>query len=74
MSNVRICVEYVIGLIKTGYHIIDGPMPIRFIKLLRNEASGELYIIVVEKSVNVCATPINMENRVVYNEKYHFSN
>ena len=32
IANIRIHVERVIGSIKTRFHILDGPMPIKFVK------------------------------------------
>lgn len=69
ISNVRIHIERVIGILKNRYHILDGPMPLRFIKSLRDEAIGNTKVAVVDKIVNVCAALVNMEGSVVYNEK-----
>ena len=66
---VRIHIERVIGILKNRYHILDGPMPLRFIKSLCDEATGNTKVAVVDKIVNVCAAFVNMEGGVVYDEK-----
>ena len=68
-SNIRIHIERVIGILKNRFHILDGPMPIRFIQTLKDEAQGDCNISVIDKIVNVCSALVNMEKSVIYDEK-----
>ena len=54
--------ECLIGLIKPRYHILDGPMPIQFIKSVKDEARGLSDVTGLDKLVNICAALINMKH------------
>ncbi len=69
VSNIRIHIERVIGILKNRYHILDGPMQLGFIKTRKEEAGGS-DIAKIDKIVNVCAALVNMEGGVVYNEEH----
>ena len=52
-SHIRIHIERVIGILKNRFHILDGPMPIRFIHTLKDEAQGDCNISVIDSSLHV---------------------
>ena len=58
-----------IGSIRTRFHILDGPMPIRFVKSLKGEAPADTNVAPIDKIVITCAALVNMEKSIVYNEQ-----
>ncbi len=48
ISNIRIHIEQVIGVLRTRYHILDGPLQLRLVKSIKEEAN-ESNIAVIEK-------------------------
>nr|XP_002738259.1 PREDICTED: uncharacterized protein LOC100366718 [Saccoglossus kowalevskii] len=67
ISSVRIHIERVIGNMKNRYTILQGPLPIRMIQSLKNEAMGA-ELASIDKLVKVCAVLTNMGGSIVYAE------
>ena len=68
IATVRIHVERIIGKIKNRFRILDGPLPITFIKPLIDEC-GEDLVPAIDKLVTVCAPLVNLSTGIVYSEK-----
>jgi hypothetical protein len=67
ISNVRIHVERVIGLIKHRFKILQGTLPITLIKSPNDEADEE-DLARIDKLLRSCAVLVNMGEGIVYNE------
>nr|XP_055073844.1 uncharacterized protein LOC129453566 [Misgurnus anguillicaudatus] len=65
-SNVRIHIERVIGVLKNRYHILDGPLPVQFVKSLKDEIEDK-EVATIDKIVHICAALLNMSSSVVFN-------
>ncbi|XP_041950359.1 uncharacterized protein LOC121711097 [Alosa sapidissima] len=65
-SNVRIHIERVIGALKNRFHVLDGPLPVQFVKSLRDEMENK-EVATIDKIVHVCAALLNMSPSVVFN-------
>ncbi len=68
ISNIRIHIERVIGVLKNRYTILSGPMQLCFIKSIKDEARENNTVTKIDKIVNVCAALVNMEDGIVYKE------
>ena len=68
IATVRIHIERIIGEIKNLFRILDGRLPITFIKSLIDEC-GEDLVPTIDKLVTVCATLVNLSTGIVYSEK-----
>ena len=66
IAHVRIHIERVIGQMKSRFHILDGPLPITFIKGLKDHNSGEVPSI--DKLVTGCGALVNLHNGIIYSE------
>ena len=64
LSSVRIHVERVIGLLKNRYTILKGPLPVKMINSMSDEACGAV-VSSCEKIVKVCASLINLHSSIV---------
>ena len=60
LSNVRIHVERVIGLVKNKYLILKGPLPISFLK-----HKGDRKVANIDKVLTVCCALTNMSASIV---------
>ncbi|KAK7898790.1 hypothetical protein WMY93_019643 [Mugilogobius chulae] len=58
-SHVRIHIERVIGVLKRRFHILNGPLPVTFVKSLREEMENR-DIATIDKIVHVCAALVNI--------------
>ena len=67
-SNVRIHIERMIDAVKRRFRILDGPLPIRFVKSLRDERY-QSYIPTIDKLVTVSSALVNLENSIVTKKK-----
>ena len=65
--NVGIHIERVIGLLKNRYTILQGILPLRLLKNIKNEAASATFAN-CDKIVTVCAAPTNLGESIVYNE------
>ena len=66
IAHVRIHIERVIGQIKNRYSILDGPLPITFIKSLKDQTGNR--VPTIDRLVTVCAALVNLSTGIVYNE------
>ena len=64
LSSVRIHVERVIGLLKNRYTILKGPLPVKMINSMSDEACGAV-VSSCDKIVKVCASLINLNASIV---------
>ena len=67
ISSVCIHIERIIGLMKNKFNILQGPLPIRLIKSIKDEAD-QCDLSSIDKIVNVCAILTNLGNGIVYDE------
>ena len=67
ISSVRIHVERIIGLMKNKFDILKGPLSIKVIKSVKDEAS-QCDISSVDKIVHDCAALTNLGAGIVYGE------
>jgi hypothetical protein len=67
LASVRIHIERIIGVLKNRYTILRGPLPITFIKSVKDE-SLDLSIARIDKIISVCACLVNLGDGIVYNE------
>ncbi|XP_030278070.1 uncharacterized protein LOC115584655 isoform X2 [Sparus aurata] len=65
-SNIRIHIERVIGALKSRYHILDGPLPLRLVKRLQDERQKREEAM-IDRIVHVCAALMNLSGSVMYN-------
>lgn len=56
-----------IGVLKHRFHILDGPLPVGFVKSLRDEIENR-DVATIDKIVHVCAALINMSGSIVFNK------
>ena len=68
IATVKIHMKYLIGKIKNHFRILDGPLPVTFIKSLIDEC-GEYLVPTIDKLVTVCASLVNLSTGIVYSEK-----
>ena len=68
IATVKIHMKYLIGKIKNHFRILDGPLPVTFIKPLIDEC-GEYLVPTIDKLVTVCASLVNLSTGIVYSEK-----
>ena len=68
LSSVRIHVERIIGGIKNRFRILDGLLPITFIKSLIDEC-GEDLVPTVDKLVTASVSLVNLSTGIIYSEK-----
>ncbi|XP_076083481.1 uncharacterized protein LOC143054364 [Mytilus galloprovincialis] len=68
ISNVRIHIERVIGLMKNRYTILKGPMSIVLIKSLSDEVD-DCDLASIDKILQVCGSLTNLGEGIVYSEK-----
>ena len=66
IATVRTHIERIIGEIKNLFRILDGRLPITFIKSLIDEC-GEDLVPTIDKLVTVGATLVNLSTGIVYN-------
>ena len=66
ISSIWIHIERLIGLVKNGYRILDGPIPITLAKSMSNELHKQTPAI--DKLVTVCACLRNLSTSNVYNK------
>lgn len=67
MSSVRIHIERVIGQLKQRFAILQGVIPIRFVKSLKDEVE-EVDNTSIDKVVRCCAVLTNLSDSIVYRE------
>jgi len=67
LSSVRIHVERVIGLMKNRFAILQGTIPLRVVKSLKDEAENASKSS-ADKIVGVCAILTNLGGGIVYKE------
>ncbi|XP_041361246.1 uncharacterized protein LOC121377354 isoform X1 [Gigantopelta aegis] len=67
ISSVRIHIERVIGLMKNRFGILQGPLPIRVVQSLKNEADGCI-LASCDIIVGVCAALNNLGQSIVFHE------
>ena len=67
IASVRIHIERVIGLLKNRYTILQGILPLRLLKSIKDEAVSETFAN-CDKIVTVCAALTNLGESIVYNE------
>ena len=67
IATARIHMERIIGVIKNRFRILDGPLPITFIKSLIDEC-GEDLLSTIDKLVTVCASVVNLSTGIVYSD------
>ncbi|XP_074528919.1 uncharacterized protein LOC141798016 [Halichoeres trimaculatus] len=65
-SNIRIHIERVIGALKSRYHILDGPLPLRLVKRLKDERQKREEAM-IDRIVHVSAALMNMSSSIMYN-------
>ncbi|KAJ4924009.1 hypothetical protein JOQ06_000251 [Pogonophryne albipinna] len=58
--------ERVIGALKSRYHILDGPLPLRLVKRLQDERQKRQEAM-IDRIVHVCAALMNLSGSVMYN-------
>ncbi|KAK5895915.1 hypothetical protein CgunFtcFv8_009569 [Champsocephalus gunnari] len=66
-SKFRIHIERVIGVLKRRFHILDGPVPLCFMKTLRDEMENR-DVATIDKIVHTCAALVNMSGSIVFNK------
>lgn len=59
-------IESLIGVLKTRFPILDGPLNLRLVKKLKDESEDKEEA-TIDKIVHVCAAPVNMSGSVVDN-------
>ena len=67
IATARIHMERIIGVTKNCFRILDGPLPITFIKSLIDEC-GEDLLPTIDKLVTVCASVVNLSTGIVYSD------
>ncbi|KAI4812213.1 hypothetical protein KUCAC02_023619, partial [Chaenocephalus aceratus] len=58
--------ERVIGALKSRYHILDGPLPLRLVKRLQDERQKREEAM-MDRIVHVCVALMNLSGSVMYN-------
>ncbi|KAI4827222.1 hypothetical protein KUCAC02_030636 [Chaenocephalus aceratus] len=58
--------ERVIGALKSRYHILDGPLPLRLVKRLQDERQKREEAM-MDRIVHVCAALMNLSGSAMYN-------
>ena len=66
IAHVRIHIERVIGVIKSRYSILDGPIPITMVKSWTDESNNNVPNI--DRLVHVCAALANLGTGIVYKD------
>ena len=66
--RVHIHIERIIGLMKNKFNILQGPLPIRLIESIKDEAD-QCDLSSIDKIVNLCAILTNLGNGIVQDEK-----
>lgn len=56
-----------IGVLKRRFRILDGPLPVGFVKSLRDETENR-DVATIDKIVHVCAALVNMSGSIVFNK------
>lgn len=56
-----------IGVLKRRFHILDGPLPVSFVKSLRDEVENR-DVATIDKIVHVCGALVNLSDSIVYNK------
>jgi hypothetical protein len=69
LSNLRIHIERVIGLLKTRFHILDGPLPINMVKSIKDHATDVDYVC-IDKIIRACAVLVNLGESIVSTDYY----
>ena len=69
IASVRMHIERVIGLIKNRYTILKGILPLRTVKGIADDANTKPFSS-CNKIVTVCAALVNLEESIVYKNKY----
>jgi hypothetical protein len=67
LSSVRIHVERVIGLMKNRFAILQGTLPLRLIKSIKDE-SDQTDLASIDKIVGCCAILTNLSGGIVYHD------
>ena len=65
IANIRIHVERVIGLLKNRYKILQGTLPLKMVKTLKDEADG-VDLAPIDRIVTLCAALCNLGESIVY--------
>jgi hypothetical protein len=68
MSRIRVHIERVIGVLKRRFHILQGVLPIRTIKSIKDE-SEEVQFSSIDKILHVCAILLNMGPSIVVKDE-----
>ena len=67
IASVRIHIERVLALLKNRYTILQGILPLRLLKSIKDEAASETFAN-CDRIVTVCAALTNLGESIVYNE------
>lgn len=67
VSNIRIHIERVIGLIKNRFSILQGTLTHQLVKSIKDE-SEDAAIATIDKLVHVCASLVNLGESIVFKE------
>ena len=67
IASVTIHIERVLGLLKNRYTILQGILPLRLLKSIKDEAASATFAN-YDKIVTVCAAFTNLGGSIVYNE------
>ena len=67
IASVRIHIERVIGLLKNRYTVLQGILPLRLLKSIKDEAASATFAN-CDRIVTVCAALTNLGESIVYNE------
>ena len=67
IASVGIHIERIIGLLKNRYTILQGILPLRLLKRIKDEAVSATFAN-CDKIVTACASLTNLGESIVYNE------
>ena len=68
IATVKFHMERLIGKIKNRFRILEGPLPVTFIKSLIDEC-GEYLVPTIDKLVTVCVSLVSLSTGIAYSEK-----
>ena len=67
IASVRIHIERVLALLKNRYTILQGILPLRLLKSIKDEVASATFAN-CDRIVTVCAALTNLGESIVYNE------
>ena len=73
IASIRSHNDRMTGLLKHQYKILQGPLPIKMIKSIIDEARNES-VSAIDKLVTVCAVVLNLGDSIVYNDDKTLNN